>query len=128
DLRSVDDFVGGPDERRLAFLCDADDAVQEGMDVLVDAQRIRPDRLGQLAVLDDVRIGDDSAGEVAGAQPVDWIRVPDAADVETVADEAADGLGRFDVAGNDDVRRVNSGLGAEVAAAAPRETEAVARD
>jgi len=46
------------------------------MHVLVDAQRVRLELLGELSVLDDVGVGDNGAGEVAGAQAVDRVRVP----------------------------------------------------
>ena len=43
---------------------------------------------GDAAVADDIGVADDGAGEIARAQPVDRVRVPDAADVEPVADSA----------------------------------------
>src|SRR5207244_11039705 len=51
DLRRVDDLVGGPNEGRLAFLRDADDAVEEVVHGLVDSARVRRDRLGGLRVM-----------------------------------------------------------------------------
>src|SRR5207244_12860950 len=106
---------------------DADAIIVGCLYVIVDANIFRPDQPGHLSFPEYVRVRYDGAAEVPVAQAVDWIGVPDAADVETAADEAADGFRRFDLPGNDDVRRVNSGLRAEVTAAAAGESEAVAR-
>src|SRR3990170_5743634 len=78
----VDDLVGRPDQGGLPLFGHANDALQQVVDVIVDAQGVGLYGLGQLAVADNVGVGHDGAGEVAGAQSVDRVGVPYAAAVE----------------------------------------------
>src|SRR5580704_15290292 len=57
-------------------------------DVCVDAQTVGGERLGEFAAANQVRIAGDGAGEISGALAVDRIGVPDAPDVDSVADRA----------------------------------------
>src|SRR5919108_91738 len=84
DLGRVGRLVGAPDDRALHVLGDADDVVQERGDVVVDPDRVRLDRLGDPAVANDIGIRHDRTGEIARAQPVDRVRVPNASDVDRV--------------------------------------------
>ena len=128
DLGRVHDLVRGPDDRALHVLGDPDDVVEERGDVVVDPDRVGLERRRDPPVANDIGIGDDGAGEITRAQAVDRVRVPDAADVETVADPAdqlvdADRLAALE----HDVRRGHAGRAVELAAAAGAEPKAVAR-
>src|SRR5205807_7362265 len=79
-------------------------------------------------VANDIGVGDDGTGEITRAQPVDRVGVPDAPDVEAVADSAdelveRDGLGAL----QHDVRGGHPGRAVELPAAAGAEAKAVAR-
>ena len=65
DLGRVDDLVRRPYDGALHILRDADDIVQEGGDVVVDADGVRLQGLGESAVADAIGIGDDGVGEIA---------------------------------------------------------------
>src|SRR5206468_3146924 len=88
----------------------------------------RAERRGDPPIANDIRVTDDGTGEVPGAQAVHRIRVPDAADVETVA-HAAEQLVAGDAvsAVEDDVRCRDRRARVELPPAADREPEAVAR-
>src|SRR5689334_2184023 len=129
DLWRVHDLVGGPDDGALHVLGDTDDVVEEGRDVVIDADRVGLDRLRDPTVANHIGIGGDRTGEIACAQAVDRVRVPDAADVQAVAHTAqqlvtAHRVGALD----DDVGGGRRRLGREVPPAAGAEAEAVARD
>src|SRR5919108_1505456 len=127
DLGRVGRLVGAPDDRALHVLGDADDVVQERGDVVVDPDRVRLDRLGDPAVANDIGIRHDRTGEIARAQPVDRVRVPDAADVEPVAHAAQELLATHRLGAlDDDVGGGRAGALIELAAAAAAEAEAVA--
>src|SRR6266511_2625487 len=75
-------FLGRPYQRRLLVARDADDILEQLDEVIVDADGVWLQRLSQLPVLDEVGIADDCTGEIARAQPVDRISVPNTPDVE----------------------------------------------
>jgi hypothetical protein len=55
------------------------------VDVLVHSQGVGLQGRGDSAVLDEVGVADDGAAEVPGADAVDRVGVPDAADVDAVS-------------------------------------------
>src|SRR5262245_51698452 len=128
-LRRVDDLVRGPHDRGPDVLGHADDVVEEGGDVVVDANGVRSEWRHDATAADDIRVADHRAGEIPRAWSVDRVRVPDATDVEPVAHRAqqlvvGDGLGALHhhVGGGDARRAV------ELPPTAGAEAEAVARD
>ena len=113
----------------LHVLGDADDVVQERGDVVVDPDRVGLGRRRDPAVANDIGIAHDRTGEITGAQPVDRVRVPDAPDVEPVADAAQQLVERHRLGALEhDVGRRDARRAVELAAAAGAEAEAVARD
>src|SRR5438876_833317 len=109
-------------------LGDADDAVEDLPDVLVDPDRVRFEWRREPPIANDIGIGDDRTGEIAGAEPVDRVRVPDPADVEAVPDRAEELLERNrGGALDDDVGGCDPGLRVELAPTAGAEAEAVTR-
>ena len=88
-------------------------------DVRVEAQTVGRERLGNLAVANNVRVAGDGAGEISRALAVDRIGVPDAADVNSVADGAHQfALGDAAARAHHDVGARRAGTRVEAAAAA----------
>src|SRR5271166_4149162 len=77
-----------PHRRRTRARSNRERVLEHLRDVRVDAQTVGRKRLGDFAVANNVRVAGDGAGEISRALAVDWIGVPDAADVDSVADGA----------------------------------------
>src|SRR5678815_2950595 len=88
NLGGVDDFVRGPHDGGPGVLGHADDVVEKGGDVVVDANGVGSERCHDATAADDIGVGDHRTGEITRARTVDGVGVPDASDVETIAHRA----------------------------------------
>src|SRR6185436_8740569 len=70
DLGSVDDLVRRPHDGRSRILGDADDVVEEGGDVVVDANGVGSEWRHDATAADDIGVADHRTGEIPRARSV----------------------------------------------------------
>src|SRR5262245_7465941 len=69
-LRRVDDLVRRPHNRGPGVLGHSDDVVEEGGDVVVDANGVRSERRYDATAANDIGVADHRTGEITRARPV----------------------------------------------------------